>query len=144
MVDLTAKTAMGDGSPPRRYEIDRSMICRFAQSIQSDWPPYYDVEAARNLGYHDVVAPPTFAISLVPAPIPGLDLPTAGLIHGEQRFQYGEPIVAGDTIVVTHAVAHDRVRGDSRFVTLQTLATNQNQRVVCTSTMVLMMKAESK
>ena len=68
---------------------------------------YRDVAAARALGYADLVAPPTFAIvialeasvDVVKDPDFGLDY--SRVVHGEQRFAYTRPVVAGDELVVT-------------------------------------------
>src|SRR5690349_1714529 len=40
------------------YEVSRELIRRFADAIGDANPAYRDVEAAKALGYPDVIAPP--------------------------------------------------------------------------------------
>ncbi len=58
----------------------------------------------RELGYADVVAPPTFAVviaqaaeaQLIADPAAGIDF--SRVVHAEERFTHRRPIVAGDAI----------------------------------------------
>src|SRR5690606_41628823 len=48
-------------SPPHTtYEVGRAKIAEFADAIGDDNPLHRDVEAAKEAGYPDVIAPPTF------------------------------------------------------------------------------------
>jgi len=75
-------------------------------------PRHLDPEAARAAGYADVVAPPMFAVVYAaPAVGPALFDPEVGIdfarmVHGEQEFVWGAPVVAGDE-VTTHARVTD-------------------------------------
>jgi acyl dehydratase len=70
-------------------------------------PAHHDVTAARQLGYADVVAPPTFAVviaqraeaQLIEDPAAGIDF--SRVVHADERFTHHRPIVAGDSIVTT-------------------------------------------
>src|SRR4051812_12084233 len=83
------------------YEVGREKIRDFADAIGDDNPAYRDAEAARKLGHPDVIAPPTFAIVLTRDTSwqviadPELGLALHRVLHGEQRFSYARPIVAG-------------------------------------------------
>ena len=76
-------------------------------------PAYHDPEAARALGYPDVVAPPTFPVVLTMAASrqiiddPALGMDYSRVVHGDQRFAYTRPVVAGDELV---CVSTDRGR----------------------------------
>ncbi|KPC63832.1 hypothetical protein ADL35_47530, partial [Streptomyces sp. NRRL WC-3753] len=50
--------------PTEPYEVGREKIREFAQAVGDANPVYTDVEAAKALGYADVIAPPTFVFSL--------------------------------------------------------------------------------
>ena len=73
--------------------------------VQTCALPVYDVEAARALGYPDVVAPPTFAVvvaqraeaQLVEDPAAGIDF--SRVVHADERFTHHRPIHAGDELV---------------------------------------------
>ena len=54
---------VGRSYPPTEpYQVGREKIREFARAIGATDPEYLDPEAARALGYADVVAPPTFPI----------------------------------------------------------------------------------
>jgi acyl dehydratase len=93
-------TRVGERSAPVSTEVEKGAIRRLAEALGETNPIYFEESAARQAGYRHVVAPPTFPMTLAPASVPGLRLPAAGVLHGEQRFVYGEPICAGDVIAV--------------------------------------------
>ncbi len=101
------KSLIGRESEPTVHEVERGAIRRFAEAIGDPNPIYVDDEAARQAGYPAVVAPPTFPFVLTVHERfrHSLDLGTRSLLHGEQQFEYGRPIVAGDRITVRTRVA---------------------------------------
>ncbi|GHC62431.1 MaoC family dehydratase N-terminal domain-containing protein [Streptomyces cinnamoneus] len=92
------------------YEVGREKIREFAESVGDANPAYTDPEAARALGHPDVIAPPTFvfAISFRAAGLvirdPQLGLDYDRVVHGEQKFAYTRPVVAGDRLTVTSTI----------------------------------------
>src|SRR4051794_41890250 len=86
--------------PTAPYEVGREKIREFAEAV-GEHPVHVDPEAARALGYPDVIAPPTFAVivaqrcdaQLVRDPEAGIDY--SRVLHGEQNFTHHRPIVAG-------------------------------------------------
>jgi acyl dehydratase len=106
------------------YEVCRVKIAEFADAIGDANPVYRDPAAAREAGHADVIAPPTFAIVISMAGSgaaladPGLGLNYAMVVHGEERFEYSRPIVAGD--VVTSQVTLTNIRDAGRNVMLTT------------------------
>lgn len=125
---------VGTQSPPYSHVVEPGAIRRFVEALGLEYQPYRDVDSARAAGYRDVVAPPTFMITLHAQPIPGLDLPEAGLIHGEQTFRYGEPVVAHDVITVVSRLVEVKTRGPLTFLTLETTGINQEQAMTFVST----------
>jgi acyl dehydratase len=102
---------VGRSYPPSRpYEVGREKIREFAESIGDAHPAYTDPEAARALGYPDVIAPPTFvfAITFVAAGQvirdPELGLDYSRVVHGDQKFSYRRPVRAGDLLAVTSTI----------------------------------------
>jgi len=111
-------------TPP--YLVGREKIREFATAIGATDPAYHDVEAARALGYSDVIAPPTFPIVVsfsegndVLAD-PELAIDFSRVVHGDQRFSYTRPIVAGDELVGRHTIEEITSRGGHDFVTTRT------------------------
>jgi hypothetical protein len=48
--------------PSPVYEVGREKIREFAEAVGAGHPAHRDPQAARALGYADVIAPPTFAV----------------------------------------------------------------------------------
>jgi acyl dehydratase len=96
-------------APTAPYEVGREKIREFADAIGDANPAYRDPDAAKALGYPDVIAPPTFAIIVTSRAAhqvimdPELGVDYSRVVHGEQRFVHTRPIHAGDalTVVVT-------------------------------------------
>lgn len=93
--------------PTDPYEVGREKIREFAESIGETNPVYTDTEAAKALGYSDVIAPPTFVFAItfkaarhlvVGDPQLGLDFNR--VVHGDQKFTYTRPIEAADRLTV--------------------------------------------
>ena len=101
------KTLIGRESEPVVHEVEKNAIRRFADALGDPNPIYSDEEAARAAGFAGLVAPPTFPAVLAANDRfrHSLDLGTRSLLHGEQQFEYGRPIVAGDRITVKSRVA---------------------------------------
>ena len=101
------KSLIGRESEPVVLDVERGAIRRFAEAIGDPNPIYVDDEAARQAGYPAVVAPPTFCFTLTMNERfrHALDLGTRSLLHGEQQFEYGRALVAGDRITVRSRVA---------------------------------------
>jgi acyl dehydratase len=101
------KTLIGRESEPVVHEVEKNAIRRFADALGDPNPIYTDEEAARASGFAGLVAPPTFPAVLAANDRfrHSLDLGTRSLLHGEQQFEYGRPIVAGDRITVKSRVA---------------------------------------
>jgi acyl dehydratase len=128
-------------SPP--YVVGREKIREFATAVGDHNPAYHDVAAAAALGYADVIAPPTFPFVLAMRAMaaatfdPDLGLDYARVVHGEQKFSYTRPIVAGDTLVCTTSIENIRtVAGNDLLTTRTDIATVDGDHVV-TSTSVI-------
>ncbi|MEU0969409.1 MaoC family dehydratase N-terminal domain-containing protein [Streptomyces sp. NPDC005917] len=96
--------------PTEPYEVGREKIREFAEAVGDPNPVYTDPEAAKALGYSDVIAPPTFVFSItfraagqvVEDPQLGLDY--SRVVHGDQKFAYRRPVRAGDRLSVTSTI----------------------------------------
>lgn len=111
--------------PTEPYLVGREKIREFAHAVQASAPVHFDVEAAREAGYDDLVAPPTFTIVVQQR---GLDQlladETAGIeltrvVHGDQRFTFERPIVAGDELTVQFKVTAVRALGGNAMVSTE-------------------------
>lgn len=118
------------------YQVGREKVREFATAIGDSNPIYHDVAAARALGYADVVAPPTFGFILQMQGMntalfdPEVGVELHRVIHGEQRFDYVRPIVAGDEIVVTPTIEEVKSRPGMDMITVRGDLTDANGEVV--------------
>ena len=101
------RSLIGRESEPVLHEVEKGAIRRFAEALGDPNPIYVDEDAARAAGHPGLLAPPTFPSVLAQNERfrHSLDLGTRSLLHGEQHFEYGRPIVAGDRITVKTRVA---------------------------------------
>jgi acyl dehydratase len=109
--------------PP--YLVGREKIREFASAIGADDPAYHDPEQAKALGYPDLVAPPTFPVAALTGSEqlraePELGLDYSRVVHGDQRFAYTRPVVAGDELVGTLTIEEITGRGGHEFLTTRT------------------------
>ena len=101
------RSLVGREGEPTVVEVERGMIRRFAEALGDPNPNYVDEAAARAAGYPSLVAPPTFpaALAMNERFRQSLDLGTRLLLHSEQHFEYGRPVVAGDRLTLRSRVA---------------------------------------
>ncbi len=138
--------------PSRPYEVSREKIREFADAVGDLHPAYRDPEAAKALGYPDVVAPPTFPIvfSLAAAGVaiadPEVGIDYARVVHGEQRFTYSRPLRPGDRLVSTVEITGARTAAGSDILTVSVSAsTEEGEHVVtCLSTIVARAKEQEE
>lgn len=91
----------GVRSQPFTRLVERGAASKFAHALGVSDALYYSREAAQAKGYREQLVPPTYAITLLPFAVPGLRLPAAGVIHGEQSFHWHDVLAVGDEIHVT-------------------------------------------
>ena len=136
-----AEPEVGATGRPQTMHVELGKVREFARAIKDDNPMYFDAaRAQRELG--GVIPPPTFTQSLAlwddggGRPPLGLDL--RRLLHGEQEFEYVQPIHAGDVLTATTKVVKVFEKagsrgGTMRFVVLESEFVNQNKTVVLRS-----------
>jgi acyl dehydratase len=124
-------------TPP--YLVSREKVAEFAAAVGDPNPAYVSVAAARELGYADVLAPPTFAIvvtSRAQAQVmfdPALGLDYSKVVHGEQSFAYERPVLAGDRLVAVTIVEAIRSAAGNDLLTLRTEVSTEDGELVVTA-----------
>ncbi|MFZ5511862.1 MAG: MaoC family dehydratase N-terminal domain-containing protein [Pseudomonadota bacterium] len=114
--------------------IERGRLRFFAKAIGETDPVYTDEAATREAGYADLPAPPTFLFAAeldsgaLFALLERLKIPLGKVLHGEQRFEYLAPVVAGDTVTVSSRIAdlYDKKNGALEFIEIESRAVNQH------------------
>ena len=130
------------------YDVGREKIREFARAVKATHPAHFEVEAAAALGHSDLVAPPTFAIivaqradaQLIEDPDAGIDF--SRVVHGEQRFTYTRPIVAGDELTATLLVTSIKSLGGNSMVTAESTIVDATGAHVVTAASTLVVRAE--
>ncbi|MEU6207501.1 MaoC family dehydratase N-terminal domain-containing protein [Micromonospora musae] len=112
--------------PTAPYQVGREKIREFATAIGATDPAHHNPDAARTLGHPDVVAPPTFPFALTMAATqqivedPAVGVDYSRVVHGDQRFAYTRPVVAGDELVCVSTIEDITNRGGHGFLTTRT------------------------
>jgi acyl dehydratase len=128
---------IGKRYAPVTYAVGREKIREYARSVGETEPPYLDLEAARAVGYADLLAPPMFVIVYAGAPFitalfdPELEIEFARLVHGAQEFRWETPVVAGDEVTTTLTVEQISERVGLRFYTFDTVSVNHRGETTC-------------
>ncbi|HEU5140152.1 MAG TPA: MaoC family dehydratase N-terminal domain-containing protein [Bacillales bacterium] len=90
--------AIGRRSEKVENAVERGAVRKFAEAIGDPHPIFVDREFGQNSKYGDNIAPPTFPRVFDYGVIESLQLPIAGLIHGEQEFEYKRPLLVGESL----------------------------------------------
>jgi len=133
--------------PTAPYEVGREKIREFAEAVGDANPVYLDTEAAKALGYPDVIAPPTFpfvityraADQVVNDPDLGLDF--SRVVHGDQRFSYARPVRAGDRLTVTCTIDSIKSLAGNDVLSVRGEVHDESGEPVVTTQMMLVARA---
>ncbi|GER66634.1 hypothetical protein BpJC7_02080 [Weizmannia acidilactici] len=121
--------------------IERGAVKKFADAIGDPHPIYIDPVFAANAGLKNNVAPPTFPVTFDYGTIEGLELPKAGLIHGEQGFEYKRPLYVGEELLCWSVLEKYQERkgklGEMGFLFIKKVAEDESGEIVMTSTQII-------
>lgn len=129
--------------------VDTDKVIEFAGAVGEDNPILLDPEAARQQGFPNVLAPPTFTVTQI-FQVPredreqrlGANLDYARVLHGEQEFIYERLPIGGETLHGTMRIAKDFLKegkrgGHMRFVTYESRFTDDEGELVLTANYTL-------
>jgi acyl dehydratase len=131
---------VGKSYPPALYAVGREKVREYARAVGETDPLHHDVDAAREAGHADIVAPPMFAVVYAMAAVargmfdPEVGIDFARLVHAGQEFVWGPLVVAGDEISTTVTVKDVSERRGSGFFVFESVSHNQRDELVCTGT----------
>lgn len=134
--------------PTAPYLVGREKVREFARAVLATAPIHHDPEAARAAGFTDVVAPPTFPVvvqeatlaQLLAEPDGGIDF--SRVVHGEQRFDYARPVVAGDELTATLRVTSVKSLGGNSMVTAESSIVDAEGAHVVTAVSTLVVRGD--
>lgn len=136
-------------APTDPYLVGREKVREFARAVFSSSPLNFDVDAAMTAGYPDIIAPPTFPVVVQEATLQQLLAePDAGIdfslvVHGEQRFSYTRPIVAGDELTATLTVTSVKSLGGNSLVTAESTIVDSTGSHVVTAISTLVVRGDA-
>ena len=130
------------------YLVGREKVREFSRAVFATSPLNLDPEAAIAAGYADVVAPPTFPVvvqeatlaQLLAEPDAGIDF--SRVVHGDQRFTYSRPVVAGDVLTATLAVTSIKTLGGNAMVTAESTMVDATGEHVVTAISTLVVRGD--
>jgi acyl dehydratase len=123
--------AIGKEWPGSTYQVSREKIKEYATALGLENAVHFDVGAAREAGFRDVVAPPMFCVvyalpAMAPAVLdPEVGIDFATMVHGGQEFEWGEPACSGDEITTTPKCIEIEEKGGMGFYVFESVSVNQ-------------------
>ena len=135
-------------APVAPYLVGREKVREFSRAVFATSPLNTDPDAAIAAGYPDVVAPPTFPVvvqeatlaQLLAEPDAGIDF--SRVVHGDQRFTYSRPVVAGDELTATLAVTSIKTLGGNAMVTAESTMVDAAGEHVVTAISTLVVRGD--
>jgi acyl dehydratase len=129
--------------------VERTRLKFFAKAIGESNPIYLDEVAATAAGYADIPAPPTFIFAAeldsnaMFSLFSLLGIKLQNVLHGQQKFEYAYPIVAGDTITVSSHVKdiYEKRSGALEFLETESIAVNQNGALVAKMSSLIVVRS---
>ena len=128
------------------YLVGREKLREFAKAVFSKDPANLDLNAAKALGYQDLIAPPTFAVVIQERSLATVladkdaAIDFSRVVHGDQRFIHERPILAGDELTSELSVASVKQLAGNSMVTFETKIFDQRETLVCTAISTLVVR----
>lgn len=134
--------------PTDSYVVGREKIREFAAAVFAEDRAHFDVEVAKDRGFSDLVAPPTFPVviqektlhQLLSHPDAGIDF--SRVVHGDQRFEYSRPVIAGDELIATLVVTKVQTLGGHAMVTSESQMHTPSGEHVVTAVSTLVVRGD--
>lgn len=141
-VDLTGREYPAVGP----YHVGSEDIRNFATAVKNMHPLHHDVEAARAAGHKDLVAPPTYLVTIAQRAEalmvndPEAEVDFSRVVHADQRFTHHRAVVAGDELFAQATVTSAKELAGNRLLTTATEITNADRAPVVTITSTLLIR----
>ena len=124
--------AVGKEWGGKTYQVGREKIKEYATALGIENPVHFDLGAAREAGFRDVVAPPMFCVvyalpAMAPAILdPEVGINFAAMVHGGQEFEWGEVVCSGDEITTTPRCLSIEEKMGNGFYVFESTSVNQD------------------
>ena len=132
------------------FRVERDRATQFANAVGEDDERFIDAEAAKQAGFGDQIAFPTFptvmqilaSAQVVVDPELGLDY--TRVVHGEQEYEWRRPIVVGDELRATPRIADIYSRGPNEFLVIEAEILDGSGEVVCVARSTLLSRGTAE
>lgn len=124
----------GKTYPPVDVSLDAERVAAFAKAIGhpgDDVPPTFVTAPELAAGLANVLSDREL----------GLDL--SRVLHGEQEYEWGRPLVVGETITAEATIEDVRSKGGLRFLRLRTDVRDESGRTVAVGRSTLVVREAS-
>ena len=141
-VDLTGREYPAVGP----YHVGSEDIRNFATAVKNMHPLHHDVKAARAAGHKDLVAPPTYLVTIAQRAEalmvndPEAEVDFSRVVHADQRFTHHRAVVAGDELFAQATVTSAKELAGNRLLTTATEITNADRAPIATITSTLLIR----
>lgn len=141
-VDLTGREYPAVGP----YHVGSEDIRNFATAVKNMHPLHHDVEAARAAGHKDLVAPPTYLVTIAQRAEalmvndPEAEVDFSRVVHADQRFTHHRAVVAGDELFAQATVTSAKELAGNRLLTTATEISNADRAPIATITSTLLIR----
>jgi acyl dehydratase len=140
----------GKGYEPVVFEVTREHVTRFAGAIGEDRAIFRDASAAKEAGYAEQVAPPTFVTSMQMMASgqvvldPDLGLDYTRVVHGEQSYDWRRAVVVGDVLTAVPRLADMYAKGSNEFLVIESAITDATGAIVVVGRTTLLSRGTAK
>lgn len=141
-VDLTGREYPAVGP----YHVGSEDIRNFATAVKNMHPLHHGVEAARAAGHKDLVAPPTYLVTIAQRAEalmvndPEAQVDFSRVVHADQRFTHHRAVVAGDELFAQATVTSAKELAGNRLLTTGTEISNADRDPIATITSTLLIR----
>jgi acyl dehydratase len=129
------------------YLVGREKIREFAKAtFHSDNSPSVSMDAAKQAGFDDLIAPPTFAIVLQQQSLelviddPEADLDFSRVVHGDQGFRFQRQIVAGDVLTSQLEVESVKELAGNQMIAFLTKIFDEDKQLIAEARSTLVVR----
>ena len=121
---------LGREFSPFEFKITKEMVKDFMDTTGDYNPFYYDEQAAKAAGFAGPIAPPALAnIFGRQAYLQDYIMPGGGIL-ARQDLEFFFPARVGETLTIVAQVIERYVKREKNYVTIQSIARNEEERVV--------------
>jgi hypothetical protein len=124
----------GKTYPPVEVPLDADRVAAFADAIGhpgDDVPPTVVTAPELAAGLANVLADPELGLEL------------SRVLHGEQEYEWGRPLVVGETIVAETTIEEIRSRAGLEFLRLRTDLRDEGGRTVVVGRSMLIVRGSA-